>query len=94
MTAWNRTATDFSTSSSVTEVDRIAREPNTVVISCHADLNLDVLKKRCWQMIGLDRVYTKKRGAMPDLSDPLICKRDASVEAIVRLLCLVAEFLF
>ncbi|KAK4051298.1 Ribosome-interacting GTPase 2 [Microbotryomycetes sp. JL221] len=67
---------------SLEEVDRIAREPNTVVISCHADLNLDVLKKRCWQMIGLDRVYTKKRGEMPDLGDPLICKRDATVEQI------------
>lgn len=68
---------------SLEEVDRIAREPDTVVISCSSDLNLDVLKRRCWEMIGLNRVYTKKRGATPDLSDPLIVKKEATIENIV-----------
>lgn len=68
---------------SLEEVDRIAREPNTVVISCQADLNLDTLLKRIWQGIGLNRVYTKKRGARPDLSDPLIVKKNATIEQVV-----------
>ncbi|ORY90742.1 P-loop containing nucleoside triphosphate hydrolase protein [Leucosporidium creatinivorum] len=67
---------------SLEEVDRIAREPNTVVISCQADLNLDTLLKRIWQGIGLNRVYTKKRGERPDLGDPLIVKKDATIEQV------------
>ncbi|SGZ06506.1 BQ5605_C031g10949 [Microbotryum silenes-dioicae] len=67
---------------SLEEVDRIAREPNTVVISCELDLNLDTLLKRIWELIGLNRVYTKKRGALPDLGDPLIVKMDADIEGV------------
>lgn len=66
------------------EVDRLARMPNTVVISCEMDLNLDTLKSRIWEGLGLNRVYTKRRGVKPDLSDPLIVKRDASIEQVVR----------
>ena len=36
-------------------VDRLAREPHTVVISCELDLNLEVLKKRIWQKMGFNR---------------------------------------
>ncbi|KAI5478510.1 developmentally regulated GTP-binding protein 2 [Pseudohyphozyma bogoriensis] len=64
---------------SLEEVDRLAREPNTVVISCELDLNLDILLKRIWAGVGLNRVYTKKRGEKPDLGDPLIVKDDATI---------------
>ncbi|GAA6005308.1 hypothetical protein JCM10207_002933 [Rhodosporidiobolus poonsookiae] len=67
---------------SLEEVDRLARQPYTVVISCELDLNLDVLKKRMWEAMGFYRVYTKKRGETPDLADPLIIKTDATMEAI------------
>lgn len=67
---------------SLEEVDRIARLPHTVVISCELDLNLDTLKKRMWEELGLIRVYTKRRGEKPDLSDPLILRRDATIEQV------------
>ncbi|GAA5831162.1 hypothetical protein JCM11251_007778 [Rhodosporidiobolus azoricus] len=67
---------------SLEEVDRLAREPHTVVISCELDLNLEVLKKRIWKAMGFNRIYTKKRGEAPDLSDPLVIKTDATMEAI------------
>ncbi|GAA6048086.1 hypothetical protein JCM3770_000184 [Rhodotorula araucariae] len=67
---------------SLEEVDRLARQPNTVVISCELDLNLEVLKKRMWQAMGFNRIYTKKRGEAPDLGDPLVIKTDATMDAI------------
>ncbi|KAM0751526.1 P-loop containing nucleoside triphosphate hydrolase protein [Meredithblackwellia eburnea MCA 4105] len=67
---------------SLEEVDRLARQPNTVVISCELDLNLDYLKERIWKGIGLNRIYTKKRGERPDLGDPLIIKREATIEGV------------
>lgn len=45
-------------------VDKLAREPNTVVMSCSLDLNIEGeggLLDRIWQELGLIRVYTKKR---------------------------------
>lgn len=43
------------------DVDRLAREPNSVVISCNMGLNLDTLVDRVWEGLQLTRVYTKKR---------------------------------
>jgi len=70
---------------SLEEVDRLARQPHTTVISCELDLNLEVLKKRIWEKMGFNRIYTKKRGERPDLGDPLVIKTDATIEAVVRL---------
>ncbi|GAA5903424.1 hypothetical protein JCM6882_006545 [Rhodosporidiobolus microsporus] len=67
---------------SLEQVDRLAREPYTVVISCELDLNLEVLKRRIWKSMGFNRIYTKKRGEQPDLMDPLVIKSSASMEAI------------
>lgn len=57
---------------SIDQVDRLAREPNTVVISVSKKLNLDGLLELIWQNLSLVRVYTKKKGMFPDFSDPLI----------------------
>lgn len=67
---------------SLEEVDRLARQPYTVVISCELDLNLDTLLVRIWHMLGLNRIYTKRRGERPDLGDPLIVKNDATIEQV------------
>jgi len=37
---------------SMEEVDRIARQPHSVVISCELGLNLDGLKKAIWEVSG------------------------------------------
>lgn len=47
---------------SIEEVDYLARQPYSVVISVYMKLNLDEMLKRMWEMMGLMRIYTKKKG--------------------------------
>jgi len=67
---------------SLEQIDKLAREEHTVVISCEMDLNLDYLVEKIWEMLGLVKVYTKKRGAHPDLADPICLRRGATIEDI------------
>lgn len=69
---------------SLEEVDRLARQPNTVVVSCESRLNIDALIDRIWTTLALCRVYTKKRGAAPDFGDPLVLREGARVEDACR----------
>jgi len=64
----------FTTKSivSVEDVDEIARRPDSVVISCHMNLNCDYLLDIMWERLALVRVYTKKRGCLPDFGDPIV----------------------
>ena len=50
---------------SIEEVNRLARQPHTVVVSCNMMLNLDYLLEQIWEYLALLRVYTKKPGAPP-----------------------------
>lgn len=45
--------------------------------------SLDHLIKRIWDELGLVKVYTKKRGAHPDLDDPVCLRRGATIEVRV-----------
>ncbi|CAG8491501.1 27644_t:CDS:10, partial [Gigaspora margarita] len=78
----------------VLELDRLAREPNTVVISCEMDLNLDYLVEQVWKYLNLLRIYTKKRGEYPDLEGGLIVRKGATVEHVCHAIhrSLVEEF--
>eukprot|EP00397_Hematodinium_sp_SG-2012_P035995 GEMP01038804.1.p1 GENE.GEMP01038804.1~~GEMP01038804.1.p1 ORF type:complete len:409 (+),score=79.44 GEMP01038804.1:117-1343(+) len=76
---------------SVAEVDRIARQAHSVVISCNADFNMDGLLERLWTELSLVRVYTKKKGQFPDFGDPLILTpqrgtKECTVENAVQML--------
>lgn len=62
------------------DLDVLAREPNTVVVSCEMDLNLDFLVQRIWEELGLLSVYTKKRGEFPDFNDGVIIRAGSTVE--------------
>lgn len=62
------------------DLDRLARQPNTVVISCELDLNLDYLIERIWTELALLRVYTKKRGEWPDFEDAVILRAGSTIE--------------
>lgn len=64
----------------VEDLDRLAREPHTVMVSCEMDLNLDYLVERIWEELGLLRVYTKKRGEYPDFSDGIVIRAGSRVE--------------
>eukprot|EP00299_Pterocystis_sp_00344_P013326 c6517_g1_i1.p1 GENE.c6517_g1_i1~~c6517_g1_i1.p1 ORF type:complete len:350 (-),score=103.28 c6517_g1_i1:58-1107(-) len=67
---------------SLEEVDRLARLPHSVVVSCDLNLNLDYLLEVIWEYLGLVRVYTKKRGEYPDLGDPVILRNGATVKYV------------
>jgi len=67
---------------SLEEVDRIAREPDSIVISCGMKLNLDNLLSKLWEYLALVRVYTKKRGERPDFEGGLILRRGCTVEHV------------
>ena len=41
-------------------LDELAREPNTVVMSCELDLGTQDVVDRCWQELRLIRIYTKR----------------------------------
>ncbi|KAI6229918.1 hypothetical protein M3Y99_01127800 [Aphelenchoides fujianensis] len=64
------------------ELDRIARQPHSVVISCELNLNMDFLLNRIWEYLALIRIYTKKPGNAPDLGDEdgIILRGDATIE--------------
>lgn len=67
---------------SIEEVDRLARMPHTVVISCNMRLNLDYLIETMWEHLNLIKVFTKKRGQKPDLVDGIILRNGATAEAV------------
>ncbi|KAK5640805.1 hypothetical protein RI129_009352 [Pyrocoelia pectoralis] len=71
---------------SIEEVDRIARQPHSVVVSCNMKLNLDYLLETLWEYLALIRVYTKKPGQPPDFNDGLILRRGASVEHVCHVI--------
>ncbi|XP_076076005.1 GATOR1 complex protein NPRL3-like [Mytilus galloprovincialis] len=67
---------------SIEEVDRLARKPHSVVVSCNMNLNLDYLLSTTWEYLALVRVYTKKRGERPDFDDGLILRTGCTLEHV------------
>ncbi|GMM36129.1 Rbg2 protein [Saccharomycopsis crataegensis] len=67
---------------SLEEVDRIAREPNTVVMSVEKDLGVDDVIDEIWHNLNLIKVYTKRRGVAPDFSDPLVIRCGSTLETV------------
>uniref|UniRef100_A0A0N5AQ93 CID domain-containing protein n=1 Tax=Syphacia muris TaxID=451379 RepID=A0A0N5AQ93_9BILA len=67
---------------SIQEVDRLARQKHSVVISCEMNLNLDYMIEKIWEYLALIRIFTKKPGHAPDLGDGdgIILRRGATVE--------------
>lgn len=61
---------------SMEEVNMIAEQPNTVVISCNLKLNFDGLLDKIWEQLDLVRVYTKKPNMQPDWLDPIVLTND------------------
>ena len=44
---------------------------------------------RIWEELGLVKVYTKKRGAHPDLTDPICMRKGSTIEVIGLMSCTV-----
>lgn len=45
---------------SVEFLDKLAREPNTAVMSCEMNCGVQDVVDRCWEELRLMRVYTKR----------------------------------
>jgi len=62
----------------IEEVDQLARMPHSLVGSVSQKFNIgehyedDELKAKMWEYLGLTRVYTKRKGQPPDLSEPVV----------------------
>jgi len=56
----------------IEDVDRLARKPNSTVMSCYMDLHLDNLLQEVWKYLGMRRIYTKRRGEPPDFTEPIV----------------------
>lgn len=62
----------------IEEIDKLARMPHSIVGSVVQGFNIgqpledDPLKRKMWDYLGLTRVYTKRRGAQPDLAEPVV----------------------
>lgn len=72
---------------SIEEVDELARKPDSIVISVYLSLNLDYLLQKMWDYMGLIRIYTKRRGQPPDLSEPVVLsveRHGLTVEAVAK----------
>lgn len=67
---------------SLEEVDRIAREPNTVVMSCELGLGVHDVVEEIWYRLNLIRMYTKKRGEAPDFKEPLVVRAGSLIENV------------
>lgn len=63
-------------------LDNLAREANTVVMSCELDLGVRDVVDRCWTELNLIRVYTKRKGIDPDFSEALIVRHNATIEDV------------
>mmetsp|Transcript_4832 Transcript_4832/g.8485 ORF Transcript_4832/g.8485 Transcript_4832/m.8485 type:complete len:421 (-) Transcript_4832:46-1308(-) len=62
----------------IEEIDQLARMPHSMVGSCGQHFNIgephedDPLKTMMWKYLGLTRIYTKRKGAQPDLQEPVV----------------------
>ncbi|KAL8275816.1 hypothetical protein Esti_000379 [Eimeria stiedai] len=57
---------------SLQQIDETARRPNSVVVSSQAGWNLEQLKQLVFDALEMRRIYTKKKGQLPDFEDPII----------------------
>eukprot|EP00483_Globobulimina_turgida_P004707 UN04716 len=62
---------------SIEELDMLARIPKVICISSKHNWNVKQgLLDMIWKELKMIRVYTKPKGQIPDLSEPVIMKKD------------------
>jgi len=66
----------------IEEINGLARQESSVVVSCNWHLNLDFLLAKIWETLDLIRVYTKRKGEQPDFVDCLILRKNSTVETV------------
>lgn len=61
-------------------IDQVTSSVDCIPISAKDGINLDSLREAIYKKLDFIRVYTKKPGKKPDLDEPLILIRGATVE--------------
>lgn len=61
---------------SMEDIDELSRLEDSVVISCEYGLGTDYFLEKLWEYLDLIRVYTKKKGELPDFSDPVVLRKN------------------
>lgn len=56
------------------EMELLYRIPNAVPISSSKEWNFNELLHAMWEKLNLVRVYTKRKGFMPDFKDPIVLR--------------------
>lgn len=51
-------------------------------MSCELDLGVSEVIDRAWEELDLLRIYTKKKGVAPDLSEAIIVRNGSTVEDV------------
>jgi len=65
-----------------TLVDRYEQQFVLLPISAKEEMNFEELKKEIYQLLDIMRVYTKVPGREADLSEPVILKKESTVEDV------------
>lgn len=65
---------------SLADFENVAGQPDSVVISCQRDWNMDELVEEIWQRLQLTRVYTKKKGSFPAIDQPVVMRKSTTVK--------------
>jgi len=66
----------------IEEINALALQESSVVVSCNWNLNLDFLLAKIWETLDLIRVYTKRKGEQPDFVGCLILRKNSTVETV------------
>ena len=48
-------------------------------MSCELDLGIDDLKEEIWRQLDLLRLYTKRRGILPNLDEPMVVRNKSTI---------------
>ena len=52
------------------------------MISAHEKINLEELKEKLYQKLGLTKIFLKEVNKKPDLEEPMIMKKNPTVERV------------
>jgi small GTP-binding protein len=79
------------------ELELLAKVPHYVPISSSKKWNLEELKEKIWQYLGMTRIYTKPKGAMPNYDEPMVLPHNnRSIETLCNRIhkTFLAQFAF
>jgi small GTP-binding protein len=61
---------------------RKLKQSGWLVISAEREMNLELVRKMIWDKLSLMRVYMKRMGKDPDMEQPMIIRKNATVKEV------------